>query len=453
MYKAPVKRWGLYSDLLLMLNYITPPSFPPPEIKIVSRNHYDLDLRTPLILGSGIAIATCFGLQIAVKTEVNRNKQATPLKNPKFQKETKVNEITPPKNQKIGEVTETKKVIPEFNPEQYKEIGLQIIKSFAVSERSQAIVAPSRCGKTTVVYLLLEEFFKKYPDMKCWVWQGKTLEPVHPKILRSQYFLFQIKNPDLTPLNEVFKIYEERQEGDKNRTPVKLIINDWQSIRDCLQASDTKLFKEVVAKIMTISNNGAALNVTVALDTQSANIDDWGLGSGSIRDNFDIYAVARIQWIDGYPKGDLKALPKLITNKDLIPTLKDRERLSSEFEQLRTAMERGEFNTSILLSTVGIYRLGITPTFEILLLSWEGVKKPSDPKQPENKLDDISEIILSIITASEKDWVSFDAIRMSREWGRQGKSNPRTQALEEYIAILIQQGLVFGDKESGYQKQ
>lgn len=163
MYKAPVKRWGLYSDLLLMLNYITPPSFPPPEIKIVSRNHYDLDLRTPLILGSGIAIATCFGLQIAVKTEVNRNKQATPLKNPKFQKETKVNEITPPKNQKIGEVTETKKLFLNLTPNNTKKLVYKLSKALQYRSVLKLSSRPPVVGKLQLCTYYLRNFSKNIP--------------------------------------------------------------------------------------------------------------------------------------------------------------------------------------------------------------------------------------------------------------------------------------------------
>ena len=156
---------------------------------------------------------------------------------------------------------------------------------------------------------------------------------------------------------------------------------------------------------MTIANNGAFLGVSVVADTQSANIADWGLGSGSIRDNFDIYGVSRIEWVDGYPKGDIKALPKLINNKDILPSAKDREELTFIFEQLRASMELGLFNTSILLSTLGVCRLGITPTFERKYLTWGGYDHDiinqlidnSLPNQTESPLSETAQKVVNVI--------------------------------------------------------
>lgn len=265
--------------------------------------------------------------------------------------------------------------------EHYQAIGKKIISGFSSSERSQIVVAPSRCGKTTVMYFLLDEFFKVYPDMQCWVWQGKTIEPVHPTIPKHRHTLFQMGDEiDLTALESVFDIYKQRQAGDSNRVQVKLIINDWQSIKDGIQLNNTSLFKEVAAKIITIANNGAALNVSVVVDTQSANIEDWGLGSGSIRDNFDIYAVSRIEWVEDYPNGDVKALPKLIQNSDIVVNSNERKRLLSEFEFLKQGLEGNRINTSVLLSTIGNPRLGITPYFDRKTLVWENETIRNDEK-------------------------------------------------------------------------
>jgi hypothetical protein len=252
--------------------------------------------------------------------------------------------------------------------EHYLDVGKAIIGGFAVSDRSQMIVAPSRCGKTTVMYFLLDEFFKRYPDMQCWVWQGKTIEPVHPNIKRDRHTLFEAEKIDTAALDAVYEIYKQRAGGNSDRTQTKLIITDWQSIKDGLQATNS--LKDVAIKIMTISNNGASLGVTVTGDTQSANIDDWGLGSGSIRDNFDIYAVSRLEWVDGYAKGDIKALPKIIGNTDIVVNSGDRKALLDTFEILRSWMEEGLITSSVLLSTVGICQLGITPSFERKLLQW-----------------------------------------------------------------------------------
>lgn len=324
------------------------PPQPPAEVRNI-HDVYPLDFKVPLALGGLLSTAFVTGLNVAVKTEVNRNNKLQPLKSEDLGKELVVvndednhnieidNKEAATEEQEASteklDINNKEASTEELDINEYQEIGLQIIKGFAVSERSQMIVAPSRCGKTTVMYFLLEEFFKRNPQMQCWVWQGKSIEPVHPKIPQSHHTLYQIGSEDFTALDAVYDIYKARQTGDKDRTLTKLVITDWQSIKDGLEASNTEFFKIVTTKIMTIANNGAFLGVSVVADTQSANIADWGLGSGSIRDNFDIYGVSRIEWVDGYPKGDIKALPKLINNKDILPSAKDREELTGVFKQ------------------------------------------------------------------------------------------------------------------------
>jgi hypothetical protein len=258
----------------------------------------------------------------------------------------------------------------ELDLEPFINIGRDIIKGFAISDRSQMIVAPSRCGKTTILYLMLEEFFKRFPNMECYCWQGKAIQCIHPKIPRENHVLFEANdNIDFTTLNKVWEIYQARSRGSLDRTPIKLIITDWQSIKDGINSVNPKSFKTIAAKIMTIANNGAELKITVAADSQSANIEDWGLGSGSLRDNFDIYAVARIEYVDGYEKGDIKALPKLIGNTDIVVSTKDRDELLKSFELLKKELGK-TITSSLLLSTVGSCKIGITPTFEREKLTW-----------------------------------------------------------------------------------
>lgn len=274
----------------------------------------------------------------------------------------------------------------ELDLEPFINIGRDIIKGFAISDRSQMIVAPSRCGKTTILYLMLEEFFKRFPHMKCYCWQGKAIQCIHPKIPRENHTLFEAKEEiDFTALNKVWEIYQKRSKGDLDRIPIKLIITDWQSIKDGINSINPKSFKTIAAQIMTIANNGAELKVTVAADSQSANVDDWGLGSGSLRDNFDIYAVARIEYVDGYEKGDIKALPKLISNSDIVVSTKDRDELLKSFELLQKELGK-TITSSLLLSTLGSCKIGITPNFERGKLTWFSETPKQDfeiPKQRE----------------------------------------------------------------------
>ncbi|BAZ19124.1 hypothetical protein NIES4071_110090 (plasmid) [Calothrix sp. NIES-4071] len=259
----------------------------------------------------------------------------------------------------------------ELNLDKFISAGRDIIKGFAVSDRSQLVVAPSRCGKTTIIYLMLEAFFKRHSDMQCYVWQGKGIQCVHPKIPRFNHTLFEeSEEVNLTALNNVFKVYKARKIGDDlSRSLVKLVITDWQSIKDGVSITNPKLFQSIASRIRTIANNGAELGVTVVIDSQSANIDDLGLGSASLRDNFDIYAVSRLEYIEESVKGDIKALPKLIKNDDIVVNTKERDDLLNTFELLRQELGKS-ITSSIILTTVGMCRLGITPSFERKNLTW-----------------------------------------------------------------------------------
>ncbi len=273
----------------------------------------------------------------------------------------------------------------ELDLQKFINTGRDIIKGFAVSDRSQMIVAPSRCGKTTILYLMLEEFFKRFPSMICYVWQGKAIQCVHPKIKRENHVLFEATQEiDFSALDKVWEIYQKRSKGDLDRIPVKLVMTDWQSIKDGINSVNTKLFQSIAAKIMTIANNGAELKVTVTGDTQSANIDDWGLGSGSLRDNFDIYAVSRLEYVNGYVKGDVKALPKLIKNTDIVVNAKDRDELLKTFDLLQEELGK-TITSSLILSTVGICKLGITPTFERENLTWFSEIPKQDFESPKQR--------------------------------------------------------------------
>ena len=209
------------------------PPQPPAEVRNI-HDVYPLDFKVPLALGGLLSTAFVTGLNVAVKTEVNRNNKLQPLKSEDLGKELLVINDENNHNIKIDNkeaATEEQETLTEeldinnketsteeLDINEYQKIGLQIIKGFAVSERSQMIVAPSRCGKTTVMYFLLEEFFKRNPQMQCWVWQGKSIEPVHPKIPQSHHTLYQIGSEDFTALDAVYDIYKARQTGDKDRT-------------------------------------------------------------------------------------------------------------------------------------------------------------------------------------------------------------------------------------------
>ncbi|QBQ73584.1 hypothetical protein kac65v162_gp140 [Nodularia phage vB_NspS-kac65v162] len=295
----------------------------------------------------------------------------------------------PPDGEPVDKVEYTKTAdMPRADKyEPYRQIGLQILQQAGTPGKCKAIVAPSRTGKTTVLYFMLEESYRVLGDnLTCYVWQGKGIEPIHPNIPRKNHSGFTLKEFNFDALDAVWEEYELRQElleqGHRNFAPTLLIITDWQSIKDQISSFSPKEFKEIQAKLMTLINNGAALGTTIWLDSQSPSIDEWGLGSSSIRDNFDIFAIARIgKDKSGVPMGDTKCITKMVNNPYLVPGEKDRVRSLEQFGVLVDGMESGQIKTSVILSTAGIVRLGITPEFERKVLQFQ-TKQPASDSQP-----------------------------------------------------------------------
>lgn len=294
--------------------------------------------------------------------------------------------------QQPKQYTRTDNIPKQDKYEPFRQQGLSILKQAGSPGKSKALIAPSRTGKTTVLYFMLQECYKLVGEenLTCYVWQGKGIEPVHPNIPRQNHRGFTLKDFGLESLESTWEEYEVRQklleEGYRDFAPVLLIVTDWQSMKDQMSAQDAATFKEVAAKIMTLANNGAALGVTVWLDTQSPNINDWGLGSASIRDNFDIFAIARVGTdTNGQPIGDTKCIAKVLENNYLVPTERDRITMKEQYNLLIDGMESGKIDTSVLLSTAGKVRLGITPKFERKSLQFADVKaltQPTEPTQP-----------------------------------------------------------------------
>ncbi|WP_414572832.1 hypothetical protein [Nostoc sp. CCY 9925] len=70
----------------------------------------------------------------------------------------------------------------------FRDVGLEIIKQAGKPGKSKALVAPSRTGKTTVLYFMLDQAFQLHSDLEVFVWQGKGIEPIHPNIPRKNHY-------------------------------------------------------------------------------------------------------------------------------------------------------------------------------------------------------------------------------------------------------------------------
>ncbi|OKH36979.1 hypothetical protein FACHB389_10730, partial [Nostoc calcicola FACHB-389] len=290
----------------------------------------------------------------------------------------------------------------------FRDVGVEIIKQAGKPGKSKALVAPSRTGKTTVLYFMLDQAFSLHSDLTVFAWQGKGIEPIHPNVPKQNHYGFNLQDIDLGALDQIWEIYEERQklleQGVREFSPVVLAITDWQSIKDLLNSTYKDIFKTVQGKLMTLANNGAALGTTIWIDTQSPKITDWGLGSGSIRDNFDIFAIARIGHDEnGIPIGDCNCVTKTAQNFLIIPQESDRTRVLTQFTQLQEGMKAGDIKSSVILSTAGIVRIGITPEFERSALQFETVH---DSKKSESVGSGFEDKLLDILTT---DWVEISS--------------------------------------------
>ena len=321
--------------------------------------------------------------------------------------------------------TRTDNLPKEDKYEPFRQAGLAIIKQAGSPGKSKALIAPSRTGKTTVVYFMLEETIKLVGEenLTCYVWQGKGIEPIHLTIPRQNHSGFTLKNYGLTSLESVWEEYETRQElleqGYRDFAPVVLIITDWQSIKDQLESQDRETFKDTAAKIMTLANNGAALGTTVWLDTQSPVVKDWGLGSASIRDNFDIFAIARIGTDNnGQIIGDTKCVTKVLQNDYLVPSESDRTKAVAQYNFLLEGMQNKKITTSVILSTAGVVRLGITPLFERKALQFANTIKPVES-------DDIWEDIPPVEQPKKVEFVN---------------NEPKELSLKQKVELLVKSG-------------
>jgi hypothetical protein len=289
--------------------------------------------------------------------------------------------------QERPQYTRTDNIPRDDKYEPFKQAGLSIIKQAGSPGKCKVLVAPSGTGKTTVIYFMLQEAYRLVGEesLTCFVWQGKAIEPIHPNIPRKNHSVFTLKDFGLQSLESAWEQYEIRQEllekGYQNFAPVLLIITDWQSIKDQLSTKDKAVFNDVQAKLMVLANNGRALKVTTWIDTQSANVKTWGLGDGSIRDNFDVFTLAGLREDDnGQPIGDVKCVQSVLKNDYLVPSESDRSKAVEQYNFLLEGMQSKKITTSVILSTAGVVRLGITPLFERKALQFTDAPKPEKPK-------------------------------------------------------------------------
>lgn len=264
---------------------------------------------------------------------------------------------------------------PVNSIEQAALMGQSIIRSMAGSIKSKVLVAPSRAGKTTVLYLYYDAMLSRYPNAEVFIIADKR-EMVHPKIPVANYAFCDgtsFKGDGLKMLNKVYGIYQERAklpESERDALaqshPVRLALIDWLATWTTIK-KDEPTADKVNSQLIGLITKGASCGVCIDIDTHSATVEALGIDAAT-RESLDFVAIAYCKQSD---KGDLDRisdglglLPKVISKALIVPDKGDRTRLGSEFTMLRDALLKGEFNSSIIFTTTGGNRIGITPQFE-----------------------------------------------------------------------------------------
>lgn len=357
--------------------------------------------------------------------------------------------------------------IPSSTPvnsiEQAKVVGQSIIKSMAGSIKSKVLVAPSRAGKTTVLYLYYDAMFSRYPSAEVFVIADKR-EMVHPNIPTENYAFCDgasFKGDGLKMLNKVYGIYQERAklpESERDALaqshPVRLTLVDWLSTWTTIRKDDPVADK-VNSQLIGLITKGAACGICVDIDTHSATVEALGIDAAT-RESLDFVAIAYCKQSD---KGDLDRisdglglLPKVISKALIVPDKGDRNRLGSEFTKLRDALLASEFNSSIIFTTTGGNRIGITPQFERktlgdLSLETEEVEEEEelveideDETTIESCLMDAARAVKKYLESREDRKATFKNIRSQRAIASLWKSP--TDLARIAIDFLISQEIV-----------
>ncbi len=338
----------------------------------------------------------------------------------------------------------------------------------AASIKSKVVVAPSRSGKTTILYLYYDAMFDRYPKTEVFAIADKR-EMIHQKIPVANYAFCDgetFKGDGLKMLNKVYSIYQDRAKLPESERdviaqthPVRLALIDWLATWSTVRKKEPVVADKVNSQLIGLITKGASCGVCVDIDTHSATVEALGIDA-STRESLDFVAIAYCQPND---KGDLDRisdglglLPKVVSKALIVPDKSDRTRLGSEFTRLRDALLKGEFNSSIIFTTTGGNRIGITPQFERkslgdLSLETEEVEVEEEPievEEEEEKEQDISfylvdaaRTIKQYLALRERQQATFKLIRSQKAIALLWRKSP-TALARLAIDFLISQEII-----------
>lgn len=250
--------------------------------------------------------------------------------------------------------------------EVYRQNALQIVESLVATDTSIYNSAPTRCGKTRTLYKWMEGVLSECPEAEIYI-IGQKLEE-YPGIPAENFCKFKPEAiaQSMRFLEVVYKELQERSGKPKKKSynPVKLVLEDWFATYEILTLPENaNLWRGYKAKLGYIVTVGGEYNVGYYINTQTFNIANSGVSDSNIRLNLCLVAQGLVHVEGKKEKGSYGQIELLINNSTIITNKSDRERLSEELKLL-TPISMQE-KTPVIISTIGIPKLGLMPKIEL----------------------------------------------------------------------------------------
>lgn len=225
------------------------------------------------------------------------------------------------------------------------ELGLEMLRTLAVSRRSTLLIGDTGAGKSVTQAYILTKLFELHPDADVWVLAQKT-DSFCGLAEKGRVILFNPTEPEqaLTLMGSIWQIYDKRRrlpESDRTALPpVRLILADWLSINQSLEDlknDETVKASRYLSKLADIIYNGRELNVCLLVDLQSYNLAAVGLKADrNSRKNFNLIGLGNYSVDElGMVNESYGVLTNLIGDRYIVAHELERSALNATFKQLQ----------------------------------------------------------------------------------------------------------------------
>lgn len=234
-----------------------------------------------------------------------------------------------------------------------------ILSQLALSRKSLLLIAGTGGGKSVTQTALISILKEKQSSAEFWVVSQKndSFCGLKEKGRVTIFDINQVKKT-LDVIRHVWGIYNNRrqlnEEKRKNLSPVRLLLADWFSISLALEkltAHPDVKDSNYLVELVDIVLNGRDFNVCLWADLQSFNLKAIGMkADNNSRQNFNLIGLGNYYTTDEGVNDSYGVLSYMIQSQHIISDKNIRDRLITEFEQLRPISQRNE--RPIIFSTL-----------------------------------------------------------------------------------------------------